>query len=172
MAETYRIVRSGRRTLALEITREGEVLVRAPYRIPLSVIEDFVSRHGQWICVHRQRVLDRQAVHGEPTKEEEARLRELAKAILPERVAHFSRVMGVSPAAVTVTGARTRFGSCSGKGRIAFSFRLMAYPPEAVDYVVVHELAHLVHHDHSKNFYALVASILPDWKERAAILKK
>lgn len=172
MSEAYRVIRSGRRTLALEITREGEVLVRAPYRLSDTVIEDFVRRHERWILTHKAKVQIRLAAHAEPTAAEEAALRQKAREILPGRVAYFSRLMGVSPRGITVTGARTRFGSCSAKGRIAFSFRLMDYPPEAVDYVVVHELAHLVHHNHSKDFYALVASVLPDWKDRAGMLKQ
>jgi len=140
--------------------------------VPSTAIEAFVRRHSKWIHIHRKNVLQRLAAHGEPTAEEEAALRQKAKEILPGRVAYFSRLMGVFPLGITVTGARTRFGSCSARGRIAFSFRLMDYPPEAVDYVVVHELAHLVHHNHGKDFYALVASVLPDWKDRVGMLKK
>ena len=172
MTEPYRIIRSGRKTLALEITREGELVVRAPFRTSSAVIEAFVARHEEWIRTHKAKVLARIAAHREPTTEEEAVLRQKAREILPGRVAYFSRLMGVSPARISVTGARTRFGSCSAKGSIAFSFRLMEYPAEAVDYVVVHELAHLVHHNHGKQFYALIASVLPDWKERAALLKQ
>ena len=62
--------------------------------------------------------------------------------------------------------------SCSGKNRLCFSWRLMDYPEEAIDYVVVHELAHIRHHNHSRDFYALVASILPDYKERQALLRR
>ena len=78
--------------------------------------------------------------------------------------------MGLRPAGITITGARTRFGSCSSKRRISFSFRLMQYPPEAIDYVVVHELAHLRHMNHSAQFYALI-EYMPDYKARRALLK-
>ncbi len=80
--------------------------------------------------------------------------------------------MGLTPAAVTITGARKRFGSCSASNRICYSWRLMQYPEAAVDYVVVHELAHIVHKDHSRNFYAYVERFLPDWRERRALLKE
>lgn len=79
--------------------------------------------------------------------------------------------MGLRPAGITITGARTRFGSCSSKRRISFSFRLMQYPPEAIDYVVVHELAHLRHMNHSAQFYALIEQYMPDYKVRRAMLK-
>ena len=72
---------------------------------------------------------------------------------------------------MTITGAKTRFGSCSSKGNISFSYRLMMYPEPAREYVVVHELAHLVEMNHSKRFYAIVERYLPDYKERKKQLK-
>ena len=80
--------------------------------------------------------------------------------------------MGLVPSGVKITSARTRFGSCSGKNGLCFSWRLMQYPPEAIDYVVVHELAHIRHHDHSPAFYALVGQYLPDWEARVKLLKE
>ena len=107
----------------------------------------------------------------EPDEAERARLTALARDVIPEKVRHYSRIMGLYPTAVTITGARTRFGSCSGTNRLCFSLRLMQYPDEAVDYVVVHELAHIVHKNHGREFYALVQSVLPDWRQRQALLK-
>ena len=80
--------------------------------------------------------------------------------------------MGLVPTGIKVTSARTRFGSCSGKNSICFSWRLMLYPPEAIDYVIVHELAHIRHHDHSPAFYALIERYMPDWRERMKLLKE
>ena len=79
--------------------------------------------------------------------------------------------MGVQPAGITITAARTRFGSCSGKNRLSFSLYLMAYPPDAIEYVVVHELAHIRHHDHSPAFYREVETYLSDWKRRRDLLR-
>lgn len=87
-------------------------------------------------------------------------------------MARYAREMGVQPAAVTITAARTRFGSCSAKNRICFSWRLMEYPEAAVDYVVVHELAHIVHKNHGPQFWALVERYLPDWRARRALLRE
>ena len=80
--------------------------------------------------------------------------------------------MGLTPTGIRITSARTRFGSCSGKNSICFSWRLMLYPPEAIDYVVVHELAHIRHHDHSPAFYALVERYMSDWRDRMKLLKE
>lgn len=168
----YELIRSARKTLALEIRRDGSVVVRAPRRASLSAIEAFVDGHRAWLAEHLARQAQRLQSHPEPTPQEEARLRALARNILPRRVEHFSRQMGLAPAGVKITSARTRFGSCSPKNSLCFSWRLMAYPPEAVDYVVVHELAHIVHKNHQPQFYALVASVLPDYRARQALLRE
>ena len=167
----YEIIRSRRRTVALEVTREGKVLVRAPLRMPQAEIKRFVASHAAWLEKARAKVAARQAAHPPLTEEQREALRQKAKALLPQRVAHYAVVMGVTPASVKITSAKTRFGSCSGKNGICFSLYLMQYPQEAIDYVVVHELAHIRHHDHSSAFYAEVAKVLPDYKARMKLLK-
>ena len=79
--------------------------------------------------------------------------------------------MGLAPTAVKITSARTRFGSCSSKNSLCFSLYLMQYPPEAIDAVVVHELCHMRHRNHSPAFYAEVERWLPDYREREKLLK-
>lgn len=171
-AVDYVCRRSGRRSLAIEITRLGEVVVHAPRKLPQAAVEDFVTRHEAWIARHREAALARLAAHPEPDESGRDALRRRAQRELPARLAYFGGIMGLSPSSVKITGARTRYGSCSTRGGICFSLYLMQYPPEAVDYVVVHELAHLKEHNHGPRFYALVASVLPDWRQRAALLKK
>ena len=170
--DAYRLVRSRRRTLALEITREGEVVVRAPMGLSQKRIDQFVADHRGWIAEHLERQRRRQAARPEPTEEERSEYIRRAREELPGRVAHYGALMGLTPAGLTVTGARTRFGSCSGKNRICFSWRLMQYPQAAIDYVVVHELAHIRHKDHSRAFYACVEEDLPDWRERRRLLRE
>lgn len=91
---------------------------------------------------------------------------------IPPKVRHYSTIMGLRPTGIRITSARTRFGSCSGKNSLCFSWRLMGYPEEAVDYVVVHELAHIVHKNHGPDFWALVGQYMPDYKRRRALLRK
>ena len=165
------VIRSSRRTAAIEISPRGEVIVRAGLRTSEHFIRAFVAEHEAWIAAHLARTRARLEAHPEPTEAEEAALRAKAKAVLPARVAYYASLMGVAPTAITVTGARTRFGSCSAKNRLSFSFRVMQYSDRAIDYVVVHELAHIRYHDHSPAFYAFVASVLPDWQSRARELK-
>lgn len=168
----FELIRSKRKTLALEIRRDGSVVVRAPKRVSMAAIQSFVAKHQAWLEKHLARQNQRLQAHPEPSPEEEARLKALAREVIPQRVAHFAAKMGLTPAAVKLTSARTRFGSCSAKNSLCFSWRLMAYPMEAVDYVVVHELAHIVHKNHQAPFYALVASVLPDYKSRQALLRQ
>lgn len=168
----FRVVRSRRRTLALEITRQGEVLVRAPLGASDAAISRFVESHQGWLEKHLARRLAYLEAHPEPSPEQAAAWRALASQRLPELVSHWSGIMGANPCGIRVTAARTRFGSCSSKGRLCFSLYLMAYPDEAVEYVVVHELAHLRHHDHSPAFYAEVEKYLPDWRQRQSLLRR
>lgn len=168
----YELIRSRRRTLALEVTREGRVVVRAPLRLAQKRIDEFVREHAGWIEEHQAIQQKRRESHPEPSEEEREALIQRARAILPGKVEKYSRIMELYPTGITITGARKRFGSCSGKNRICFSWRLMQYPEEAVDYVVVHELAHIRHKDHSRNFYACVEKVLPDWRERRKLLKE
>ncbi len=169
----YTLIRSRRRTLGLEITRDLQVLVRAPLRLSQKEIDRFVESHTQWIAkklaVQQERREAQQARAVTPEQEQE--LRRLAKETIPQRVAHYAALMGVTPTGIKITSARTRFGSCSGKNSLCFSWRLMQYPPQAVDYVVVHELAHIRHHNHSREFWNFVEQIMPDYRDRQALLK-
>ena len=167
----YTLIRSSRRTMALEITRDGRLLVRAPQCAPQAVIDRFVASHADWIAAHLEKQRQRAQSHPPLTEDEIAALRQKARDILPGRVAHYTGRMGVTPTGVKITGAKTRFGSCSAKNSLCFSLYLMAYPDAAVDYVVVHELAHIRHKNHSPAFYAEVARVMPDYRERRKLLK-
>ena len=168
----YTLIRSARKTLAIEVSREGAVIVRAPRRAAKYHIEAFLEQHANWIAAQQARQRARMEAHPEPTAAECEALIARAKAELPPKVAHYAAIMGLYPTGITITSARTRFGSCSAKNRICFSWRLMQYPEEAVDYVVVHELAHIAHKNHGPDFHACVAAVLPDHKARRALLKR
>lgn len=105
----------------------------------------------------------------EPDDEEIKALKEKAKRLLPERVAYYAPIMGVEPKSVRINTAAKRLGSCSGDNRINFSCRVMMYDSDVIDYVVIHELAHIKEHNHSKRFYAIVESYCPDYRN---IIKK
>ncbi len=163
-----KITYSNRRTLSLSINREGEPEVRAPYGCPAQIVEGFIQKHRRWI----EKRLAERANQKEHSPEEIANLRQKAKEVLPQRVAYFAPLMGVRPASLKITSAKTRYGSCSGKNGICFSLYLMEKSERAIDYVVVHELAHIKQHNHSPAFYKEIEKILPDYRERIKELKK
>lgn len=167
----YTVIRSRRRTLALEVTRQGTALVRAPLRATDADIARFVDSHRGWLEKHlaaRQAFL---ATHPEPSAAQADAWRQQAKETLPPLVAHWAQRMGVQPAGITITAARTRFGSCSQSNSINFSCFLAMYPDECIDYVIIHELCHTVHKNHSRAFYSLLERCLPDRKERERLLR-
>ena len=167
----YKLIRSSRRTLALEIGRDLTLTVRAPIKMPLSVIEEFIEKHDKWIEKKLDVMKNREIKPDNLLPEEIAALKMRAKEILPKKVDYFAEIMGLKPAGVKITSAKKRFGSCSGKNSLCFSYELMLYPDEAIDYVVVHELAHIKHRNHSAKFYNLIEKYLPDYKTREKILK-
>jgi predicted metal-dependent hydrolase len=98
--------------------------------------------------------------------------RQQASLLIPERVKFFAENHQLHYEKIKITSARTRWGSCSSKNTLNFSWRLMLTPPEMIDYVIIHELAHTVHHNHSKRFWGLVEKILPDYKARRKQLRQ
>ncbi|MBQ7548484.1 MAG: M48 family metallopeptidase [Clostridia bacterium] len=169
--QDYRIVRSSRKTVALELDPGGVLIVRAPYGCSDAQIRKIISENAEWIERAKVRQTERQSNKIELTEDDVARLKEMASDILPKLTERYAAVMGVHPAGVKITSAKTRFGSCSSKNSICFSYMLMLYPREAVEYVVVHELAHIRHHDHSAAFYEEVEAVLPDYRERSRLLR-
>ena len=170
--ENFELIRSRRRTLALEITKDCRVLVRAPLRLPQARIDAFVASHEAWIQSHLEQQRQRAAsAPPPPTPEEITALKAKARAILPEKVSYWSQKMGVRPTGLKITTARKRYGSCSGKNSLCFSCFLMNCPEEAIDLVVVHELCHIREKNHGPRFYALLEQYLPDYKERKKLLK-
>lgn len=170
----YTVQFTRRRDIALLIGPDARLLVRAPFGTPQAAIRRAVEAHRDWIArqQERQRQCPRTPPTPEPTEEEQQTLRRQAQALLPGRVDYWARRMGLSPAGVRITAARSRYGSCSTQGRLCFSLFLLLSPAEAIDAVVVHELAHLRYMDHSPAFYRLVESVLPDYRQRTARLVK
>lgn len=167
----YQCIRSRRRTLSLEITRDCTVLVRAPMRISNAAVDAFVSAHEDWISTHLESQRRRkEAAPPPPTAEEIAALKARAQAVLPQKVAEYAKKMGVAPQGVKITAARTRYGSCSASNSLCFSCFLMDCPEEAIDLVVAHELSHIRHKNHGPQFYQQLSGVFPDWKERKKLL--
>ena len=167
----YKLIRSGRRTLAVEISRKGEIIVRAPYMVSIDRIEKFIESNSERI--EKAVESEKRRTPSYSANEPEAQvLRRLAEKIIPPKVEYFSNIMGVTPESIRITSAQKRFGSCSSRGHICFSFNLVQYPDDLIDYVVVHELSHLVELNHSKRFWRIVEKYIPDYKERRERLRE
>lgn len=166
----YKVIYSNRRTLAVCI-KDGELIVRSPYGVERKIIEKELLSHREWIEKHLLKQEKKKERFEGLTDKDIADLRKKARLVLTEKTKYFSEIMGLKYGRITITGAKTRFGSCSSKGNISYSWRLMLYPEEAIDYVVVHELSHLKEMNHSDKFYRIIEKVLPDYKERRKFLK-
>lgn len=203
------LIRSKRRTISIQIERDGKMVVRAPLNLPLTMIQKFVDSKQNWIeakinearlrhkvvmntLTNGDRILllgHEHSIHLDPsasaglqlTKEgfflkpleyNEAKqvferwYKKTARKILSERLEYYSNKFGYTYSKMRITSARTRWGSCSSKGTISFTWRLVMAPMEVVDYVVVHELVHLGIHNHSQDFWRKVESFMPDYKTK------
>ena len=162
----YTLLRSKRKTLALQITREGEIVVRSPLKLPEEEIRRFVAEKSPWIQKHLEQISVRHSQALPPlSQEERVRLGNLALQEIPRRVEYFAPLVGVDYGRITIRAQHTRWGSCSSKGNLNFNFLLVLCPPEVLDYVVVHELAHRKEMNHSNAFWNVVEKYMPDYKE-------
>ena len=210
----YRVIRSGRKTVCIQLTDTGEVVVRAPRRCSEEYIRRFVESHRDWIESHRRALLDRNArrdgfsltegmeislcgetvpVHIVPglrprlfrgqlilpdgdmdrVRGELLRLaKEQGMPWLRARLDRWAADMGLSYRELKCSTARARWGSCSAEGVIRISVFLLFAPERAIDYVLVHELAHRRHFDHSPAFWRTVEAAMPDYREQKAVLRR
>ena len=209
-----KIVRSRRRTIALVITAEAHLIVRAPLRAPVAMIDDLIREKQGWIrktvaaMKQRPQAVDHAYDEGEifwflgrsyplhfvdnavtaiertdrlcvsRTLQPDIRHRlkrwyiQEAEKEIRARCMWFSMTTGYSPASIRISDARQRWGSCSSRGGLNFSWRLIQAPLEIVDYVIVHELVHLKQHDHSRKFWDKVKAIMPDYERRRKWLRE
>ncbi len=171
MSLSYTLVRSKRRSLSLMITPQAELLVRAPLKAPLYSIESFITRKSLWIQKTKARV----AALPKPksfTPEQIKELKKQARQTIPERVAEISQRFGLTYKSIRITSAARRWGSCSHDNRLNFSWRLMLTTPSVIDYVVAHELAHIRHKNHSRDFWDCVEKMHPNVREDKCWLKE
>jgi len=167
----YKLLRSSRKTLSLQITPSGEILLRCPLKYPVKEAEKFLESKRPWLEKHLSQLEKRPRIPA-MAQEQLHRLAQQAAAVIPDRVAHFAPLLGVTHGRITIRSQRTRWGSCSTQGNLNFNCLLMLCPPEVVDYVVVHELCHRKQMNHSPAFWAEVEALLPDYRIRKQWLKE
>lgn len=168
----YTLIRSKRKTISLQV-KGNDVIVRAPNRMAKRDIESFVRKHEGWIAAQREK--NAAAARSRPaplTAEELGELTLRARQVIPKRVAYYAGKIGVEYGKVTIRRQRTRWGSCSTKRNLNFNCLLMLMPDEVIDAVVVHELCHLLHMNHSPAFYREVERIYPEYRRWNRWLKE
>lgn len=170
------LIRSRRKSLAIEITPELQVVVRAPARMPVREINAFVQEKDDWIRAHLQRMAEKKRLREQCreqalSKEELQELAAQAMKLITQKVHYYAQIIGVTYGRITIRNQRTRWGSCSGKGNLNFNCLLLLMPEEVLDYVVVHELCHRKEMNHSARFWEEVEKILPDYRQRRKWLK-
>ena len=161
----YEIVRSGRKTISLQMTPDG-LIVRAPLTAGAAEVDRVVQKHRAWIEKQEQKLAESEralAEQGPLTREEIQKLAEEALRAIPARVAFFAPLAGVTYGRITIRSQRSRWGSCSSRGNLNFNCLLMLAPPEVLDSVVVHELCHQLEPNHSERFYAQVLRVYPNY---------
>lgn len=200
----YVLVRSHRKTLALTINSQGQLVVRAPLKLKETIIQDFIRQKAGWVAKKQEQVLsslkERQpftlaegatvpflgkdftvrrvgatdiSFAGETIRVPERMttfgftdwLRLQAASFIRPRVDHYAGQMNLHYASIRMSEARRRWGSCGAKDTLNFAWRLVMCPPWIIDYVVVHELAHIAYKNHGPRFWAQVAAALPDYKK-------
>ena len=182
---TYELTRKPVKNVNLRIDRESRIKVSAHPRVPLSFIEDFIREKEGFIrkaleSVRKQQEEKRteglQDAKARPSREELIREKELAGILLTDSMERMGRLVapyGIRCEKLQIRRMTSRWGSCiPSKGKITLNSRLIEAPGEAVDYVVLHELAHMKYPHHQKSFYDFIARFMPDWKERRDMLKK
>ena len=183
-----KIIRSNRKTLAIQINPDLSVTVRAPMYAPQSDIERILREKESWIQKHIEKIREqeekRKKTQGEKgeygesveseylTNEEIKKLADKSLQHIPKRVSYYAKQIGVTYEKITIRNQKTRWGSCSSKGNLNFNCLLMLTPPEVIDYVIVHELCHRKEMNHSRVFWAEVEKVIPNYKEQVKWLKE
>ncbi len=164
----YQLIRSRRRTIALIIKADNQLVVRCGLKTPLVQIDQFIASKQGWIA--RKQHENRSLIHlnpGEGPHYNQLR-QDTAKRVF-QIILHYP---DFCPAKVTIRKQRRRWGSCSRKGQLSINTSAGLLPQELLEYIVLHELCHLRHFDHSFSFYQLLIQQMPDARERQKALKK
>ena len=174
----YTVRKSKRKTYSISIDEEGNIIFRVPLRASSKQIMQLAEEKSHWIITHylEIRAKKNSRPHSDLSAVQrsalENRYKEAARTYIPKRVAYFNTMTGGSYSRISIRDQKTRWGSCSSKGTLSFNWRLMLAPPSILDYVVVHELCHLTHMNHSPAFWQAVDAVYPDYKNARKWLKE
>ena len=179
------VIRSQRKTMAIQVHADGRVTFRIPKQLPEVEVRNQLEAHRGWILT-KLREMEHRREERENTKERQggstyrlpdwktlpaAEKRRIQEGF-QQRTTYYAGRMGVTFGNITVRNQKTRWGSCSGKGNLNFNYKLYYLPCELMDYVIIHELAHRIHMNHSAEFWQVVETFCPEWREARARLRR
>ncbi|MBR2812368.1 MAG: M48 family metallopeptidase [Solobacterium sp.] len=171
-----KVIRSRRKTLAVQITRNMEIVVKAPLQMSNERIITFLKEKEHWIDSHLAKMKENRAsspVVGDALSYDDIKdLADQALAYIPPRAKEYAAKIGVTFGRITIRNQTTRWGSCSSKGNLNFNCLLMLCPKEVIDSVIVHELCHRKYMNHSDAFYREVLRVFPNYWACDEWLKK
>lgn len=174
------IVFSDRKSIGIQIKADASVQVRAPFYVSKGKIESFIREKSGWIYKNYTQMSERNeatAIALTPLQKQQTealkkRFQNAARVHFPKRCAELQKLTGGTYTKITIRNQKTRWGSCSQTGTLSFNYRLMMAPPAVIDYVIIHELCHITHMNHSKSFWNKVASVIPDYAIHKQWLKE
>lgn len=158
----FKIIRTNRKTLALEIASNASLIIRAPRLMPLFLIKNFIKKKQNWI-IKKQNLIKKRNKNIESIKVSSISKEEALEKIT-KKVKHYSSLSGFKYKNIKITSAQKRWGSCTFQNNLNFPKKLALAPDKIIDYVVIHELCHIKEKNHSSKFWQEVAQIMPDYK--------
>lgn len=171
-----KILRSGRKTLSIEIERNGSIMIRAPFLLSDRKIDKFLNEKKKWIIrkvaeMERQKHEKQKFIKSVNPKNIQL-YKKKARVILTERTAYYAEKYNFKYRKIRLSSARCRWGSCSASNNLNFNWKIIFAPIEVLNYLVVHELVHTKHKNHQKKFWKTVEKICPNFKSSRKWLKE
>lgn len=206
------IIRTHRRSLSLQITKTGDLVVHAPKRLSADYIFNYIKEKEKWITTKQKEIQERLSINRDiinykqilflgkkynieyvgglkkielsdsailvpqnisnPVNKIKNWLIQTSKKILSERLEYFANIMQIDYASITINNNKTRWGSCDSNRNIKLNFRLIMLPHKTLDFVLIHELAHIIEFNHSKDFYKIISIVMPSYKLQQKQLKE
>ena len=163
----YTLKRSRIKNLYIYI-RNGKVIVKAPMRLSDKYIEEFLNKKSKWIYENLEK--SKEKANKEKEEKIEKKDVERLQKIVKENIYKYSKILGKSPKKVRIRDLKYAWGSCSSNQNISINLKLANKDERAIEYVVLHEMCHLIHMNHSKSFWNLVEKNMPQYKEYKKLL--
>ena len=173
MIQIYKIIYSKRKTLCIEISRDGKLIIRSPRTISKEKIQGFVNQKKAWINLKLQQKKNHILKAKKFLEKNNSDIsKQSAYKIISPEVKRLSSTFNFKYATIKVTNAKTRWGSCSHKNNLNFTEKIALLPKEIMQYIIIHELAHTEEKNHGKKFWKIIKNIIPDYKIKIKWLKE